>query len=1215
MKPPGAVGTLLRAFGRRDGSDTPPAPHSFREKTFRRGGACAACGDSLGPQGLVCRVCKATSHKRCEAKVTSPCQAPPPPEMRRNTAPARRSEHLGSTKSLNGGRQRSTLPRSCSLELVTERPFALDLTYVTERILALRFPRALDEPRYRQHLRDVAQMLGHRHGDKYTLFNLSEKRRDISSLNPRVQDFGWPDLHAPTLEKLCAICQAMERWLQANPQHVAVLHCKGSRGKAGVVVAAYMHYSQASAGAAQALGTLSMRKFYEEKVAAALQPSQQRYVELFRALLSGRSRLSSRPQFLHHVLLPPLPAFAPHGCQPFLKIYQSLQLVYTSGVYRPPAPQSLCITLEPALLLKGDVMVTCFHRRGGAGAREPVFRAQFHSGAVAGARMELGKGQLDGACADERFPPGATVEFIFSSGPERIKEWVPPHPPVPIDYALGDAALRRDSYQGFNLCPEDSPAEPSHTRGPLDGSPYARVQKPRPPSPGGGIGLEPSPSAAVAEPLPPGRPPPPTAAERRELEQLLGGFGMGGAPLGGPETAILEDEHPEAVPHSPHSPPTPQDSTAPYSTPTPLRTPSPYGTPTAQDSTAPYGTPTPYSTPTTPHGTPTPYSTPAPYEPPTPQGSTAPHGPGSPCSTLAPHSPPAPYGPLLAPPCRWPSLASPCPCHQWPPRPGSPPGPRRGAEGSPEWRLGGGGKRGLQRSLSEGFPRCGYGRRGGGFVLLEELPPLCPCQDCQAWGAPPLLAPPTLYGGGLERAEGSWGGPAEALEPLPCPHCGHRGSGSGLGLSWGSPRPPRDSYGKVGYEPPRLEAREGYNIPGQPDPRERDERRSPGEGGPWPRNLEGPDSLRRPPRDPPPQQRRRRPRVPRGGVPGLLTARPPLPPPQHRPSPRSGTRPRRGGPGTRRPPPQPVSPSAGGTPERRDPPAPGSHPPGAAFVQDTTQFWYKPALTRDQAVALLRAAPPGSFLVRRSRCFPGAFGLALRVPAPAPCPAPASGDPQEQLVRHFLIETGPRGVKVKGGRDEPHFGSLPALVLQHSITPISLPCALRIPTKDLLEESSGGPVAPNVSTAGELLRQGAACSVLYLGSVPTESLTGPQAVAKAVGSLLAGGGEGSPPPAPPCTVQFKVSARGITLTDSQRRLFFRRHYPVSSVTHCSTDPQGRRWAQTGSSSSQIFGFVARQPGGPGGANVCHLFAELDPEQPAAAIAAFVSRVLLGTRRP
>lgn len=57
-----------------------------------------------------------------------------------------------------------------------------------------------------------------------------------------------------------------------------------------------------------------------------------------------------------------------------------------------------------------------------------------------------------------------------------------------------------------------------------------------------------------------------------------------------------------------------------------------------------------------------------------------------------------------------------------------------------------------------------------------------------------------------------------------------------------------------------------------------------------------------------------------------------------------------------------------------------------------------------------------------------------------------------------------------------------------------------------------------------------ACSVLYLTSVETESLTGPQAVARASSAALSC----SPRPTP-VIVHFKVSAQGITLTDNQRK--------------------------------------------------------------------------------
>lgn len=54
--------------------------------------------------------------------------------------------------------------------------------------------------------------------------------------------------------------------------------------------------------------------------------------------------------------------------------------------------------------------------------------------------------------------------------------------------------------------------------------------------------------------------------------------------------------------------------------------------------------------------------------------------------------------------------------------------------------------------------------------------------------------------------------------------------------------------------------------------------------------------------------------------------------------------------------------------------------------------------------------------------------------------------------------------------------------------------------------------------------------MLYLNSVETESLTGPQAITKATVATM------SRSPRPSATVvHFKVSAQGITLTDSQRR--------------------------------------------------------------------------------
>ncbi|XP_051929512.1 tensin-3 [Hippocampus zosterae] len=289
----------------------------------------------------------------------------------------------------------------------------------------------------------------------------------------------------------------------------------------------------------------------------------------------------------------------------------------------------------------------------------------------------------------------------------------------------------------------------------------------------------------------------------------------------------------------------------------------------------------------------------------------------------------------------------------------------------------------------------------------------------------------------------------------------------------------------------------------------------------------------------------------------------------------------------------------------------GSKQDTVKFVQDTSKFWYKPDISRDQAISVLKDKEPGSFIVRDSHSFRGAYGLAMKVATPPPSavhPSKKGGDPSSELVRHFLIECTQKGVRLKGCPDEPFFGSLTSLVCQHSITSLALPCKLILPDRDPFEEMRNSPVKTASNSAAELLKQGAACNVWYLGSVELESLTGHQAVEKAATVTLA-----ADPPSAWTVVHFKVSAQGITLTDNQRKLFFRRHYAVNTVIFCSLDPQGRRWTRGNASTAKIFGFVARKSQSET-ENICHLFAEHDPEQPASAIVNFVSKVMIGSHK-
>ncbi|XP_060008129.1 tensin-1 isoform X8 [Lagenorhynchus albirostris] len=1783
--------------------------------------------------------------------------------------------------------------RNMSVSRAAEDSCELDLVYVTERIIAVSFPSTANEENFRSNLREVAQMLKSKHGGNYLLFNLSERRPDITKLHAKVLEFGWPDLHTPALEKICSVCKAMDTWLNADPHNVVVLHNKGNRGRIGVVIAAYMHYSNISASADQALDRFAMKRFYEDKIVPIGQPSQRRYVHYFSGLLSGSIKMNNKPLFLHHVIMHGIPNFeSKGGCRPFLRIYQAMQPVYTSGIYnvQGDSQTSICITIEPGLLLKGDILLKCYHKKFRSPARDVIFRVQFHTCAIHDLGVVFGKEDLDDAFKDDRFPEYGKVEFVFSYGPEKIQgmEHLENGPSVSVDYNTSDPLIRWDSYDNVNGHQDDGMEEVvGHTQGPLDGSLYAKVKKKdslhgstgavnatRPAlsatpnhvehtlsvSSDSGNSTASTKTDKTDEPAPGPSSAPASLSpeEKRELDRLLSGFGLerekqgtmyhtqhlrsrlaGGpaAPSSGRhvvpaqvhvngralaserETDILDDELPNQDGHSVGSMGTLSSLDGVTNT-------SEGGYPEAL-SPLTNGLDKPYSVEPIVNGGGYPYESasravpaqaghPAPMRPSYsaqeslagyqregphpawPQSMTTSHYGHDPSGMFRsqsfpetkPQLPPAParggssreavqrglnsWQPQ--PPPRQQERAhleslglsrpSPQPLAE-PPMPGLPEFPRAASQQEIEQSIEAlnmlmldlepataaaplhksqsvpGAWPGasplssqpLSGSSSQSHPltqsRSGYIPSGHSLgtpepaprASLESVPPGRPYSpyDYQ----PCLTGPNQSYRPKSPAASSSsaflpntQSSPGPQLPPVSLPGLttqpqlplkevtsdpsrtpeeeplnleglvAHRvaaynarlqGTGQSVGsghpplhrlrsssLSGGLPDPlPSGAPGKQSDTQPRhlelrnpvfwklegwkeelgVQAREkqpaeppaplrrraasdgqyenqspepasprspgvrspvqcvspelaltiALNPGGRPkephlhsykeafEEMERTSPTSPPSSGvrsppglaktplsalglkphnpasillhptgdedegkvvrelseeprsyvesvvrtavagprtqdPEPKSFSAPvaqaygretplrngtlggsfvspsplstsspilsadstsvgsfpsgESSDQGPRTPTqplldsgfrsgslgqpspsaqrsyqsssplptagsiysspdyslqpfsslesqarsqfgvagvhmvpgsPQARHRTVGTNTPSSPGFVRravnpamAAPSSPSLTHRQvmgppgtgfhgntvsSPQSSAATTPGSPSLGRHPgahqvsslhgnvattpgspslgrhpgahqgnlasslhgnavASPGSPSLGrhlggsgsvvsgspsldqqvayggySTPEDRRPtlsrqssasgyqapstpsfpvspayypglsnPAASPSPDSAAFrqgsptpalpekrrmsmgdragslpnyatvngkvssspvasgmsspsggsavsfshtlpdfskysmpdnspetrakvkfVQDTSKYWYKPEISREQAIALLKDQEPGAFIIRDSHSFRGAYGLAMKVSSPPPTIMQQNkkGDMTHELVRHFLIETSPRGVKLKGCPNEPNFGSLSALVYQHSIIPLALPCKLVIPNRDPTDESKDSSGPANSTT--DLLKQGAACNVLFINSVDMESLTGPQAISKATSETLA------TDPTPAATiVHFKVSAQGITLTDNQRKLFFRRHYPLNTITFCDLDPQERKWMKTeGGSPAKLFGFVARKQGSTTD-NACHLFAELDPNQPASAIVNFVSKVML-----
>ncbi|CAL9698372.1 unnamed protein product [Knipowitschia caucasica] len=1550
---------------------------------------------------------------------------------------------LGSQRSCKSVEIRRKQSRSQSVVPAMEEHYEVDLVYITERIISLSFPASADERSYTNHLKEVASMLRSKHGEHYLVLNLSERRNDLIKLNHKVLEFGWPDHHAPALDKICSMCKAIDMWLNGDSHNVVVLHNKGNRGRTGVVVAAYMHYSNITASADQALDRFAMRRFYEDKALPVGQPSQIRYVRYFNGLLSGHIKINNKPLFLHHVIMHGIPNFeAKGGCRPFLKIYQAMQPVYTSGIYNVQGDSntSICITIEPGLLLKGDILLKCYHKRFRNPTRDVVFRVQFHTCAIHDLGVVFGKSELDDTFKDDRFPEYGKVEFVFSYAPEKIKGLghLENGPSVSVDYSTQDPLIRWDSYDNFNARCEDSVEgvpDADHTQGPIDGSLYARIRKKdslegvvtinglpvhENPLTNAETSLQTTnhslqttdqtlpvtgPTALPAvdhtlsvssdsgnstasiktdrtdehsQPLQGGvnannpvvTHPPLSPQEKRELDQLLSGLeppnqrqaylststSPGGgvrhlvpaqvhvngghnrvinAPTEERETDILDDELPnsqegnsvdslgtissidgQATPaelyYQSQTPVSQNDG--PYlerggekltempvhgsRMPTTMQehgvdSPSPQGgynsyengngmyrsqsfgnqagsspetnpklMPRAPERSTssreavqrgltnwhqhslpddPFGPPlqSTHSLPQFPttasqrdieqsiealnmlmldldpinshisksHSAPTGEShlsvSQVPFSQtltrPSYQADSAIHGVNnSGMVNNAFHQPQQSPGGVSAIPNPSPVIESSAFLPQRPnagyqnATPSQTPEPYvHSRQATPHYSEQSsfnqqkpmnsyqGGPMSHSPDLQGSSPYPGYSASSSPIPghtpqlkdtsstsLAREQDPeeelnleglvahriaeynariqgisesITPQPDrlrsysfsgVRSRGMTPELTQET--GRRRTTSEGQYQSSLEirsgvnspdftqnlALNPGGRPREGHmhsyreafeeadsggsptfRGGGESSPLTPRFPVSPQTPYFNMTRTPPGLaktplsalgvkphtyggsdsESNDGEHdgalgsraqqviapINSRSPVHSSDSRGlvrgSPPEGAQV--NIMGlhtvpgsPNTLHRTvatntPPSPALQRRLGQ------GSPSLSRQHPPAIPSSplitRRAATTAGVPPRRATPddvSARHTPAFPVSPQlpdkrhmSSGDAERSDnknlspAPASGGSTPNLTgthtlpdmpksiydgypdikmnvkFVQDTSKFWYKPDISREQAIGLLKDREPGAFIIRDSHSFRGAYGLAMKVACPPPTVQQNKktvGDLTNELVRHFLIETSPKGVRLKGCPNEPYFGCLSALVYQHSMTPLALPCKLMIPTKDPNEEALE--LATPTDPVVEILKQGAvqkppeeahACNVLYISSVDMESLTGPQAVAKAISQTLSS----NPLPAA-TTVHFKVSGQGITLTDSQRKIFFRRHYPLNTVTFCDIDPQDRKWGKEGGGLLRLFGFVARKQGSTTD-NVSHLFAELEPEQPASAIVSFVSRVM------
>eukprot|EP01103_Thecamoeba_quadrilineata_P012808 TRINITY_DN339_c0_g1_i2.p1 TRINITY_DN339_c0_g1~~TRINITY_DN339_c0_g1_i2.p1 ORF type:complete len:270 (-),score=39.49 TRINITY_DN339_c0_g1_i2:808-1617(-) len=163
--------------------------------------------------------------------------------------------------------------------------YDLDLSYITDRVIAMCQPGESFQKMFMNDIDKLAQFFKMYHKDHYMIYNLSETTYDYKKFDYRVKSFGFTDHHNPTLSSLIRIVVDIDTFLKADNSNVVAIHCRAGRGRTGTVISSYLLFSK-----------YLINFLEEEQVFAALTlfakrrshnnlgvrvPSQIRYVQYF----------------------------------------------------------------------------------------------------------------------------------------------------------------------------------------------------------------------------------------------------------------------------------------------------------------------------------------------------------------------------------------------------------------------------------------------------------------------------------------------------------------------------------------------------------------------------------------------------------------------------------------------------------------------------------------------------------------------------------------------------------------------------------------------------------------------------------------------------------------------------------------------------------------------------------------------------------------------
>ncbi|BAF29653.1 phosphatidylinositol 3,4,5-trisphosphate 3-phosphatase and protein-tyrosine-phosphatase PTEN2A [Oryza sativa Japonica Group] len=174
-----------------------------------------------------------------------------------------------------------------------EGGFDLDMTYITENIIAMGFPAGdlssglfgYFEGFYRNHMEEVIRFFEMHHKGKYKVYNLcSERLYDASLFEGKVACFPFDDHNCPPIQLVISFCHSAYSWLKEDIENVVVVHCKAGKARTGLMISSLLLYLKFFPTAEESIEYYNQKRCVDGK--GLILPSQIRYVKYFERILT-----------------------------------------------------------------------------------------------------------------------------------------------------------------------------------------------------------------------------------------------------------------------------------------------------------------------------------------------------------------------------------------------------------------------------------------------------------------------------------------------------------------------------------------------------------------------------------------------------------------------------------------------------------------------------------------------------------------------------------------------------------------------------------------------------------------------------------------------------------------------------------------------------------------------------------------------------------------